>query len=478
MKVNFSDLSKFLTKREHRLFLIIGCAAIISIVLLLYLQSRGAQKEYSHEELRLAWYSGIPSQTILVAQAAVSREQPDRFAAILIVQSVIKGEEVPAGVDQALLRVVFDRRWEVELSAEDRRVALGLGMTRLLRDKTPRDLSPLSTLHPAVVLAVTASSGPSVGRVLKNIPASILTQLSSPFGQAFDELTKNGEELSCGDQAVQLLARFGTVGVRDVNNLNKFLESDTERKLRALALIYSDSNDFAQKALNILLNNPRLSVGSEAINWGRSFQLMKWQELGSSEQLYLLAGIIPPGVKISPSNLAKLFAHPLPYMRAFAIENVLETITMPHPGATDALKYILKKPEILTALQTAQLAQLLQSPMTVSESKVDNWLQTKPPLPLVAFLVISTAKEKEATKLDGLFLSYLKNNGWKPDIDTLTLLSTHPDKLVRLFSYSEVFKLDDVQLKLSILTEATKKEEIPELNKQLDHMISVIKLSQ
>jgi len=415
------------------------------------------------------WNSKIPSRMVPVAVAAVSHEG-DPAAESVILASIRSGEVSSAGVNVGLLRIAFDDRWEMELSPADRRTALALGLGNLLRQNFPKDLTELDRLHPGVLLALTASVGQvSANDYFRNVPADRLVQLPPPFGPAFREIVSAHPAIHCDDEAVQRLARLGTRGV-NLDDLAMFLRDETAVRLRALALILSHDNSRAQTALDLLLRDSNINLNDTFIDWGRAFHLDQWQELESSDRLFVLAGVAPAG-KVSADNLGRLLSHPVPSLRAYAIRGALSSIRMKHPGAVPVLSELEKVPQTLSGEQTVDLVKFLINPAEQKSETVRAWFETNPPREMAAQLLLATAKEHVGTILDTSLAVYLKGKNWKPGIDTLRKLSFHPDAYTRLFAYSEIYLLSDREVATEFLRDARRQEADPENKLQLDQML-------
>ncbi len=443
------------------------CLLLVAFVFL----RRGDSSGYSPEELELAWYSNRPALMTRVAEVAVQEEGNAEAARDLILRSVIRGEQLPKTVDGSLLRVAFDPHWDAQLTPSDRRTAYALALSGLLREETPTDLTPLAQAHPGLVLAITASAGENVGRVLATVPLSVLIALPPPFGVAFQQLGVSKPDLHCGDESVRGLARLATRGIEQADAFIQFLSVDTMTRLRAVAFLFSEDNNGAQKALDILVHPTHHTAPHDVVRWAQAWNITSWKELEPSDQLLVVSGLKPSG-EVLQEHLAVLFAHPEPSMRAYAIQLGLEKITFEHPGALAALTKIADKPEILTGDQTLMLARLLEMPGSVDSSIARTFLAGNPPETLIVELLLASAKTKTGTRLDFEFSRYLQQKGWEPQLSELSILLSHPDKLTRFFIYTKIFALPDRGAARKLLNEALAKESLPEFKKQLQSMLN------
>lgn len=428
------------------------------------------------DKMQVAWDSGIPSQMRPVALAAVN--EGSDVAERIIITSSKTADKAADVVNYPLLRMAFDTKWEMQLSNTDRKVALTLAMGKLLGKDVPAENVELLSLHPGVILAI-VSTIPRPAAIGK-IPASVLTKLPPPLSFAFSELVKAHPDLICGDPVVTGLGRFEIRGIGSSSELVQFLEQDTVVRLRALALFASQDRTFARSILDKLLNRPNVKLDHPIIQWGMAVRLTTWQELDSNDQLFILAGIVPPG-ELKETVFLQMLAHPLPEVRKVALENTLERIPLMHPGKVAVLNILIKNPEILTAKQTLDLAVMLEQPKKASPEMIRSFVsgftaENTRALRILETLLISTAGEPSATKLDTEISIHLAMVGWEPDVDILRKLVFHPDRHTRLFAYMKVFALNDKSTAKSILTAAREKESIEDFKSRLDLMLTSLSL--
>lgn len=428
--------------------------------------------EYNISELRQDWQSRIPSRMLTVAEVALDGESDNKLVQDLIVASANNGEQLPS-VDVGLLRIAFDTRWEVELEPEDRRMAIAFGLARLLGERAPRDLGPLDERHPGVLLAIAASAGPNLNRVLSEIPISTLTRLPPPIGPAFLKLSQISPDLHLGDKTVQHLARFQSRGIERAEDLAVYLQENTAARLQALALLFSQDNFAAKTILEHLVNHPNIVLQHPEIVWARMWGLTKFEELEESDKLFLLAGA-PPSSAVRTENIAKLFLHPNPQLRSYAIDQAINRVKFQHPGSLEVLNMVRAKPELLTAEQLARLAELLQDPENAAPKKVQALMASEPPSELLVPLLLSTRAQPKASRIDTWLALNLKARGWEPSVGELRNLSLHPDDYTRLFAYNKILRLEDEETARAFLETALEQEKKPEYREQLTQMIAQI----
>ena len=456
-------------------FIVVGC-----LLLGIWYYFRGVDTvgtvEYTMRQLKVDWESKIPSRMITVAELATESGVNNKLVQDFIVSAAKNGDQLPSSVNASLLRVAFNDRWEMELKPEDRRLAVALGLAGLLKDKLPKDLGELTDRHPGVILAVTATAGDNTKKILEKIPALTLTNLPPPFGAAFQKLLENEAELTCANDAVRLLAMFGTMSIDQIKpqEIIDYLSKEPSKRMQALALVVSYDDVAAGKVLDILYSQIGQSLGLPEIAWAKTWDLLRWNEVENADKLFILSGIAP-GNRISVERIKILFSHPNPKMRAYAVVNAKEKIGFQHPASTVILDKLINDPELLDGEQLLRLAEILQEPDKVADDRIKSWLNTSPEPEVVADLLISTSASASSSRADTWFAYYLKKQNWSPDLTTLTKLSTHPDSYTRLYSYTLLQNrvldgtIKEDQAK-AIIANALSKEADPEFAKQLELM--------
>jgi len=430
-------------------------------------------------ELQDAWESGIPSEMALVAGAALQSEsdgepEQQKFAERLIIKTALAGDKVSESINFPLIRLAFNEKWERKLTPADRRVVLTLALHKLVdEDLLPKDTVELGELHPGVLFAILSIQGNAPG--VNQIPVSKLTALPPPFKMAFQEFINANPEAKCTDPGPLALARFWSreLAVEDVLS---YLRDDTETRLRALAIMFSSERIKSRQLITMLLDHPNLRLDHELIRWGIMVKLTSWSELDSTGQLFILAGI-PMRSKLSPAENVQLLAHPLPVIRKSAIDEIVNTIPLAHPGAMPFLRKLKERPEMLSGKQTIEIAQFLEKPSSATKEGVQAWCDTKPNPELLADLLSSTSNQQQSTPFDANLSLCLQRSEWQPNLDVLRGLVTHPDSLTRVWVYT---KLSDEGLKnpsavIDILSSALQTEARADLRQQIESIIGLIK---
>ncbi|MCB0322171.1 MAG: hypothetical protein KDD69_01325 [Bdellovibrionales bacterium] len=449
--------------------LLLGALVVVAVLFVRLFSPAYETVEYDLNQLRLDWMSKIPSRMLTVAEVALEKEYENKQVQDLIVASAHNGDELP-GVDVGLLRVAFDSSWEMQLDHEDRRMAIAFALARLLGETAPQDLGPLDQRHPGVILAILSAAGEQTGRLLQRVPAHVLTKLPPPYGPAFQRLVESNMDLSCADGAVRNLARFSARGVEDVEDIAVYLAENGSVRLQALAIMFSHEAFAAKSALELLLNHPNIVLDLPEITWGRTWELQKWAELDESDQLFVLAGIAP-SQKVQVENIAKLFLHPNPQLRAYAIADAINRVAFEHPASVAVLTSVRANPESVPPEQLARLAEILQQPSAVTEQRITELLDSEPPVELIAMILLSSAKKAEASTLDTWLAVYLNSKQWAPSSTELEALVAHPDRYTRLFAYNKALVSQDRQAAKALLEQSLTRETDPEFQEQLRLMI-------
>jgi hypothetical protein len=432
-------------------------------------------KIYESEELTSAWSSGIASQMKLVADQAVYKNSGRLIAERVILASVTSGDLKSDLVDSSLLRVAFSNQWEEQLQEDDRRYALSLGLIQILKNKLPSDLGKIEDRHTAVLLALMSSGASGITKFLGAVPVSNLEQLPVPFGPAFQLLSAGKQGKTCGDEDIITLARLGTRGIENPVVVNQFLLEDFKRRMSSLAILFSSQADNSRKVLDIILLHPNLSLNNPETFWAKKVNLIDWNDVEPSDKLFLIAGVPLRGnSSLGAQSIAKLFLNPSARVRGFAAGLALDKIQFRHKGAAEILAMIHNAPDVLTQDQFVMLGQILEDPKRTAEAHrkiVHAFIASNPPIEIAKHLLLSSSNEKESTILDSALGIYLGEKGWVPTKSDLEIIIKHPDKVVRMFAYQNVFNNLGTKEAIVVLRKSMMVEVEKEYKKQLQEMI-------
>jgi serine/threonine protein kinase len=422
-----------------------------------------------------AWSSFIPSRMLEVAERAVS-SAPEHAATRKIAESVIvtsvRAGDIPlTGVNSVLIRVAFNEAWELELNADDRRAALALGLGGLLKGKFPTDLKSLDSIHPGVLFALVATirDSESAREHLSEIPALILTKLPVPYGTAFKRLIDNQRDLTFGNPAIELLARIGVRGP-ELDELSRFLATDSEVRAQALAIMLSRSNELSEKAINIFLNQPTQLAAAQ---WARAFKINEWAELTPTQRLMVIAGMTPT-ISLSADRLGRLLGHPSPSIRAFAAGQLKSLVHFEHPGAVSVLEQVSQDGSLLTPEQLVGLARILAMKKPYDLEFLNRWIASNPNPSILGAMLLATTEGKIQTTLDTVLVAGLQRSNWTPGIDDLRRLSKHANRNARLFAYGLIFALGDKEVARDLLEFALGDEKDEPCRESLVEMLKAI----
>lgn len=447
---------------------------LVAIFLFFGGDSKNEVKNTNLNDLEQLWSSQIPSQMQPVALEALSDSEKSELARNIIIKSALNQSNPPPGLNSRLIRLAYDPRWEVELSAIDRKVVLTLALAPIVRQNLSASLPKLEDLHPAVIFSILSSLNGKIPSYFSSIPVSKLASLPSPLGEVFSYMSTVGIE-NCDNKQVSEFARFASEPYSK-DSLRLYLKDSKREKIAFLA-VYSKSN--LDLASDILLElyadlNPLPEVA-----WAKNWNLTSFKSISQSDLLKVISGVLPE-TNISQDLILKMVSHPSNNIRAFALREILAKQNFEHPGAKDAIEMIINSPEILAPDQTIKLLHLLEDPFNVSEERVKSWLRSepKPKKELVELLLLSMLQEARESKLDNWLLSYLKDLEpiWEPSAEVLSKLRAHPAKVVRLYAYAEIFKKLAKEEALPMLLKAEKAESDKELRRKLREMIDVLKL--
>lgn len=466
---------------DHLGQLILKASVILIFVACIYMgfeRFRGGEEPVSKSHLSDAqlseYWNGrqVSLMEKVVSVAIFGKAESREYAETLIVGSALRGEPLPPEIKVPFLRVVFDSRWERQITREERVFALSLALSSFLNRQEISAIKIPEKLHPGLLLAMLSTNTGS--RFLAGRSINGLFGLPPGLSKGFMVLAQDPRVRFLENPEVHYLAKLSVRGLQHggfkaAEDLLNFLSVNTLLRLKAVAWVLSDREHEAHAFLSIVLEHPNLRPAHKVFAWAKLFELNKWP-YDSVGKMFILSGIVP-GEEISAKNMLSIFAHPDPAFRAFALEQALNTVTFKHSGSVSLLQFLRKEPDLLNGKQTMRLGDILSHPATVKEGVVIRWLESEPPLKIVAMLLEATASEKQATRVDFLFAQYLENNGWKGTLDELEILSRHIDSFTRIFAYNKLMQFEPKPRVLSILRNAYQHETNSEFRQLLEENI-------
>lgn len=432
------------------------------------------------QSLKEEWNSKIPSRMQQVALDAISEGEGYREAEAVIIASAKKNEDNGIAVNNQLIKVAFTDLWEMELNPGDRRAALVMGLAGLLKNQTIPPIPNSADLHPGVVLAMLSTldaNNEAVKSLLSNVPIENLLKLPAPFFGGFKVLYDANPKANCSEPAVVMLSALGTKAIA-LEKLYDFIKINPILHIKALTKILSKNEDNVKIVFELLTTNQLFQgIGLESLSWAKAFSLVNWKDLTLSQKLSLLAGDVEFD-NLMPENILKLMAHPIKEVRAKALGLALISIKFDHPASMEVIKRLQEKPDMLNIEQTVEMVKLLVNPYNLDLETVNKWLEKKPDIEILKILLLSSVGTEKGSIIDTAIAAELKKDNWKPGIDILRKLCSHPDKFTRLFAYNEIFSLEDKESAKELLTLASSSEKDEASIEQLKQMISTFVVNQ
>ena len=429
--------------------------------------------EYSAAELRVAWSSGLPSKMKPVVELAT--QYPQSFAEQLVVRSALQGEKLPVGINSNLIRIAFDNRWEMSLRDSDRSTALLLGTAGFVSHTDSSAIGDLSTLHPGVVFAITASAPEAARSSLSRFKAEKLTKLPGRIGAAFGRVLQGKEDANCSEQGIPALAEFAAFGISRPAEVFLFLQEDFNARLQALAILFGNDELVAKSIIETVLHYPNGSFSNPEVSWANNWNLESWQGVSSGQLLQLISGMAPTD-SLDASYVAVLFAHPATEVRKYAVTEARDRIAFVHPASLEVLSMLVEKPDTLSAEQLFQLAKILENPSKVTPGEIQKWMKSNPDKKVLKAMLFATAAGKSATHVDTFVAMELNSQNWKLSIDEAKALSTHPDDYTRMMSYQQLFTMGS-EASFVLLQESMRNEQNQAYRKQLGEMLEMLHAS-
>jgi hypothetical protein len=449
------------------IFFILGFAIFTVISLVIYKQITSntvliTSGDNEHLDFSSYWNSAIPSRMKVVAKEAVLNSNSK--AELVIIESVIKGIDSSA-INKVFLEIAFNTEWEHELSKDDRKLALAIGLKNLLEGEK-LDLINLEEAHAGVVLA-TIVNLPVTGDVgdTGRISTRRMSQLPDRYSMAYAELEAAGIKTFASPVA-RAMSRILS-GNTSVTTLLVYLEDEKNdlhnlAKIRALARI-------KDKNLGSQLSEvwPQLSgMMNDYARWFDQDKLGIWQNVDSKDRLSMIADL-DEEFKADFSQLADLLSFPLANV---AYSAQLKLADLPSLAKFKNMFAKLVGAKELSREQIIGLVlALADKDVERRDSLVAAWFSSNPRADFIVKLLAATHDLHE----DGFSLEaarYLKDKDWKIQNSELDKLIIHQEFLVRALVYSKLDANDPNQLNL--LKNAIKIETDPKLKEQLNLKIN------
>lgn len=418
-------------------------------------------------ELQLAWKSGDKGRMAIVAESAI--RDHSRAAENVIIVDTLDGENRP-GVAANLLRVALSDLWEDQLSGTDRRAAVALSVVSLYPEGV-KELPPLKTLHPGVILAVAGQSrAANPSKQLTEIGIDQLVGLPSPVGPLFGQLQKGGSK-NLGDPEVIALAGIIS-GNPPAETLEAYIGADSPVPVTlariALALPLLSANENVANQLVAILRDRGGEIG-QTLSWFDIDGLGVWSKVKSADKLRILLGEVDEQ-SLKLEQYADLLSFPLNAVRAKSAD-VLKNRFLKGEGAP-LLLVLSGEQNRLSREQTIAFVSALTLDVSKRAPYVSALFQLNPS-PDMVLLVLMARADKDSTDLFNLEAArYLrKKNSFTTTTEMLQILAHHPEPLARSIAYARLSARDPAQRK--ILQQRVSEEVDPALLKSITGKLSV-----
>ncbi len=404
--------------------------------------------------------SGDRSRIRSVVRAAVI--DYDLAALNAITEDISSGAPRP-DFNRALMQAAYRSPWKEGFSRSDLVTLVALTSAKLLPEALAQ-LPALSSLHPAIILAVASQLPPSSpGEQFKSIPVDSLFSLGEVEGAAFQRLKAVGVKTLAEPQAVALchvIAGSANASAYDVllGDATAPVKETLSRLATVLPLVMSNSG--LSEQLLVTIRDRGGDLGT-VLSWFDIDDLVAWRSTHAAAKLLLLLEQVP-SVGLTISQYADLLKFPLPAVR----EKVAGELHSRGLGAQDAqvLTLLTSDQNRLTRAQTVALISGLLLETAKRAPFVALWFQMAPPPETTLLILIARAglNDKDLFNLEAA--RYLKKQpSWSASPDMLRLLAVHPEPLARSLAYAKLDPSDAEQKK--ILQDRVSSEKDPALLK-------------
>lgn len=387
----------------------------------------------NNPEYVAALASGDKARLRSVARAAVIDREPAAITSI--VEDISSGASRP-GLNVSLFRAAYRSPWKEEFTGSDTATLIALTVAQVLPEGL-KGLPTLSTLHPAIMIAVASQLSPgSSNEQLKSIPLEKLTALGDPEGDAFRKLESAGVTSLADPLAIslsQVIAGTASTAAYDVLIGSSTDVAPTLERLALLLPVVMAKPALADQLLAAIRD--RGGDLSTVLGWFDIDSLVAWKDVPSAAKLLLLLEQVP-SVGLSTSQYADLLKFPLPAVRERAAEQ-LQSRGMRQVDS-QVLQLLVSDQNRLSRPQTVALISglFLESPKR--PPFVALWFQMQPPpdTTMLILLARSACDDKDLFNLEAA--RYLKKSSWPASSEVLKLLARHPEPLARSLAYAKL----------------------------------------
>jgi hypothetical protein len=401
------------------------------------------------------WRSGKNEDVMKVVYAAL---RGDYDAQRVVVDCANKGVRV-AEVDDRILRLGFDPRWERELADTDREMLFKFAFSELV-DSEPVVEDWESSIHPGVVYALAASStlSPQVKSLFDDVPVLQLGLLPDELGESFRILAGLKKEVVTDPVVLGWISI--TTGQYSRQAFEAFLFSGD---LTNDVALFTKTNMLVNRLLGqkeilegvyfIIRSKP--SSLEKLLGWFSQQDLELWGDKDHIVQLELLVKGIPKEV-INPLQLLDLVLFPRKSIRDEAAARIAGLL-VPLDRRPGFASFLAGPAQSLSRGQIVSIFSVfLNKSETDNVEPIRNWFKTQPNPLAVAHLIIarsiamSNDKIKDLDVFDVEAAMYLNALGdqVKLPIELVRQLIVHPEAQVRALAYQNIDPRDDNQLRL------------------------------
>jgi len=412
-------------------------------------------------EYETAWASHERSKMLVVARAAIINREP---AAVNAITADILGGSNPEGVLSRLLRVALDESWRGELSDSDVRAAVIVALVQLFPEGL-KELPPLQTLNPAVILAIASETQPrNANAELQSISLDVVSSLPEPFGPLFSKLKELGVTSLGSPQGIGLAAiATGDARPQAFEGLLTPMGNDKPaefnfktRGLINLVLPIVANNPAAAKELLAAIRDQGSELASLA-GWFEIEDLASWSKVPAVEKIKLVLGTFPQQ-EFDPSKYADLLTYPVPAIRDQAAAKLKKGL-LPAGSADKLLVTLASNVNGLTREQTISLVAALRTDSKMQVPFIAQWFALKPDPDTVVLILLARSNTDSSDIFNLEAARYLRRAEWKAPVELLKLLAVHPEPLARVLAYGKLDPSDPVQREILKKRLSVEKEE-------------------